>query len=264
VVTGAAVSGRRSVVGFVLQVPGTASAVKILSDRSNEPCDGVFFPSSRPRNSSMSPRPHLAIVPALTPPPASLARPASSVERSDEELMVAAGGGSRPAFELLARRYLGRVASYCAKVTGDRQAADELAQEVFLQIWLHRATYRPARPFAVFLFSAARNRCLNHRRWWRLRRHSSLDEGGEAELAGPAASGGGQLDALLDAERRRRVHEAIGRLTPRLREAVLLRYEQGLDHRAIAAVVGCPVATARTRVWSGMQKLRAELGEVVS
>jgi RNA polymerase sigma-70 factor (ECF subfamily) len=70
-----------------------------------------------------------------------------------------------------------------------------------------------------------------------------------------------QLDELLVRERRRRVVEALGGLSPRLREVILLRFEQGLDYADIAAIVGRPQATIRTRIFHGLKKLREHIAE---
>jgi len=66
-------------------------------------------------------------------------------ERSDEDLMVAAAADARAAFAILIERHLPRVINYCAKATGDRRAAEELANDVFLALWARRAGYRSRR-----------------------------------------------------------------------------------------------------------------------
>jgi RNA polymerase sigma-70 factor (ECF subfamily) len=181
-------------------------------------------------------------------------------ERADEELIALGAAGSQAAFAVLVERYMRRVVSYCTKLTGDRDAAPELAQETFLQLWLHRERYRPERPFRVFLFTVATNQSRNHNRWWR-RRSRSLTSPADLEHAEIPLNDPDQLDELLVRERRRRVFEALGRLSPRLREAILLRFEQGLDYAEIAAIVGRPQATIRTRIFHGLKKLREHIAE---
>lgn len=165
--------------------------------------------------------------------------------------------GSQAAFAILVERYMRRVVSYCTKLTGDRDAAPELAQDTFLQLWLHRERYRPERPFRVFLFTVATNRSRNHNRWWRRRYRSTTT----SELPDTPVPDPDQLDELLARERRRRVHEALTAVSPRLREVLLLRFEQGLDYAEIAAIVGRPEATVRTRIFHGLKKLREHIAE---
>lgn len=171
--------------------------------------------------------------------------------------MALGTAGSQAAFAILVERYMRRVVSYCTKLTGDRDAAPELAQETFLQVWLHRERYRPERPLRVFLFTVATNRSRNHNRWWRRRARSTA----AAEPVDVPVNDPDQLDELLARERRRRVLDAVGALSPRLREVILLRFEQGLDYVDIAAIVGRPEATIRTRVFHGLAKLREHIAE---
>lgn len=177
----------------------------------------------------------------------------------DEELMLLTRAGHGDAFRVLVERYLTRVVSYCAKFTADAVAGEELAQDVFLQLWSSRERYRPQSPFTVFLFTITRNRCRNHRRWWQrlLPRLADAPHAAEGSIAAEPS----QLEAMLSIERRRLVDQALGALPAKQREAVLLRFEQELSYEEIASVAGCPEATARTRVFHGMRELRSLLAK---
>src|SRR5262245_22658298 len=109
----------------------------------------------------MSSGPQLHLIPG--------AAPAALADRPDEDLMVASAAGRRDAFAILATRYLSRLTSYCAKLTRDPRAAEELAQDTLLALWQGRAGYRPERAFRVLAFTVALNRCRNHARSWRRR-----------------------------------------------------------------------------------------------
>ena len=187
------------------------------------------------------------------------ARRPSPGERSDEELMVAAGAGSREAFAVLTERYILRVTRYCTKVTREPHAGEELAQETFLQIWAHRGSYRPDRAFAILLFTVACNRCRNHRRSWRRRLRWELEDSSAVDLDAVPHQASGQLDQLLERERRRGVHEAVARLPAKLQEVLLLRFDQGLDYPEIAAILGRSETTIRSRAFHGLRRLREQL-----
>lgn len=184
-------------------------------------------------------------------------------ERDDEALMTLVGAGRREAFAVLAGRYLSRLAGYCAKCTGSPRVGEELGQDVLLEVWTRRQAYRSSGRFRTWLFTLARNRCLNHLRSERrrslwLRSSASLDP----EAPGPAATlAPGQVDQLLAAERARHVRTALLGLSPKLREAVLLRFDQGLDYAEIARIVSAPEVTVRSRVFLGLKGLRAVLGD---
>ena len=177
-------------------------------------------------------------------------------ERTDEELMVAASAGTREAFAVLVARYVTKVANYCAKVTGDRRAGEELAQDVFLGLWAHRRKYKPSHRFNVFLFTAACNRCRNHNRAWRRRIRRELEDTSQVDFAAAPSTDPNHLDELLHRERQRRVHAALGRLSQKFREVLLLRFEQGLAYADIAQMVGRSEATVRSRAFHGLKKLR--------
>jgi RNA polymerase sigma-70 factor (ECF subfamily) len=173
--------------------------------------------------------------------------------------MALAAADYRAAFEVLARRYLARIAGYAAKYLGDTGAGDDVAQEVLLEAWRQRARYRGRGRLAVFLLTIARNRCRNAARteWRRSAVGRTL---GAAPAAGPA-DGGDQLDRLLEAERERRVREVMLRMPDRHREALLLRFDQGLAYAEMARVLGVPEVTARSRVFHALRRLRDELQE---
>lgn len=176
-------------------------------------------------------------------------------ERDDEALMVLAAGEHRPAFEAIVDRYLARLTNYCAKFVGSARTGEELAQDILLEVWARRRSYRPGRGFPVYLFTLARNRCLNEVR--REARRRRWDAGAQApDGHDPAADAPDQLDGLMERERVRQVRAALLQLPPKLREAVLLRFDQALDYAEIAAIVGRPESTVRSRVFLAMKTLR--------
>ncbi len=201
-------------------------------------------------------RPHIV-------PLRSLSSGAELIDQGDDEqLMALTAGGTKSAFAELVGRYMPRVTQYCAKFVGQLATAEELAQEIFLEVWLRRERYRPQGKFVVFLFTLARHRCLNRLRDDNRRRRRDRD----AELDGPlpGACSPDQLDVLLERERQRRLQVALLRLSTKLREAVLLRFDQGLDYPDVARILACSESTTRSRVRLAMQRLRDDLEGGVS
>jgi RNA polymerase sigma-70 factor (ECF subfamily) len=179
--------------------------------------------------------------------------------RDDEALMELAAADYREAFAALVDRHLRGLHSYAIKFLGNALSAEEVAQDVLLRVWADRRSYRAQGRFTVYLFTLCRNRCFNRLRDERRR------PGPPREPPRPVDPGAApeQLDRILDDERRRRVEEAVLRLPPKLREAILLRFDLGLDYAVIARILGCPVATARSRVFLAVRRLRAETAEEV-
>jgi len=180
-------------------------------------------------------------------------------ERDDESLMALLCGGSQAAFEALVERHLPAVTRFCAKLVGEPAAGEDVAQEILAQVWWERGRYQSRGRFVVYLFTLARNRCLNQLRGARRRtlRHEAVSPGGP-DLAGAAAPEG--LDALLETERQREVRAALTELPHPQREALLLRFDQDLTYAEIAMVLGRPEATVRARVFHGLRRLRAQMG----
>jgi RNA polymerase sigma-70 factor (ECF subfamily) len=170
--------------------------------------------------------------------------------------MRLATGGARDAFEALVRRHQGRVRAYCTRWCGSSVVGDDVAQECFVELWQRRETYVGQGRFKAYLFHVAANRCKNQRRT--AGRERTLADGGEAS---ERAAAGPISDRFLVSERRERLQAALAKLPEAQREAVLLRYSAELDYAEIASLLGTNDATARSRVFLGLMKLRRLLRE---
>ena len=194
-------------------------------------------------------------------PPLTLVAPPEApapAERSDDELLQLAAAGSTACFAELARRHAASVLGFCTRLVGGAGAGEELAQDVWLEVWKRRRSYRPGGSFPAFLFSVARSRCLNHlrrrSRWSRVEPELLV-----ARQSAPEPSDEASLQRLLREERQRHLVEALAALPVRQREAVLLRFSHDLDYETIAGIVGASPSTARSRVFHGLRALRARL-----
>ncbi len=185
-------------------------------------------------------------------------------ERDDDELMLLVRAGAADAMAVVVGRYHAKLTSFCAKQTGDSIAAEELVQEAFLRLWRNRASYRAEGKLCTLLYTAVRNLCANHSRWWRRRSRWIRPDGpraaGEQEPAAePSAALPSAIDAMIERERLRDVDAAVLELGTKQRQAVLLRFEHGLPYDQIATILGTNESTARSRVHLGLAALRARL-----
>src|ERR1051325_11469197 len=130
-------------------------------------------------------------------------------EHSDEALMARIAAGDRAAFRVLAQRHLGSVISLAAHVLGNRNDAEDVAQEAMLRIWVDAPRWKPAARFRTWLTRIVVNLCLD-----RSRRVAWLSLEKAGEIADPSPSTDARRERL-DTERR--LAAAIGRLPPRQR-----------------------------------------------
>ena len=172
-------------------------------------------------------------------------------ERTDDELMQLASAGVDEAFAQLVRRYAGQVRGYCARRCGGNGQGDDVAQEVFMELWRARGRDEPQGKFRSYLFTIVQTRVLN----------AVMRRPREVELAHDIALPGQELDAVLVAERARRLHQKLSLLPPRLQEALLLRFCGGLDYAEMAEVLKRSQSTVRSRVFHGLMRLRKLLGK---
>lgn len=193
--------------------------------------------------------PELRLVRAAEPPAGALS------ERSDDELMALARAGLRAAFAVLVARHAERVVAACARFVNGAELGRELAQDTWVLVWRGRDNYRAGGGFVPWLITIARNRCRNH-----LRR-SKRTEAERAPVSDELGASPGQLDGLIVEERRRRVRGALLELSEPLREALLLRYAEGLPYEQMTSVVGVGESTLRSRVHHGLKALKQKLEE---
>jgi RNA polymerase sigma-70 factor (ECF subfamily) len=141
---------------------------------------------------------------------------------------------------------------------GDADDAEEVAQDTLYYALANIARFDPNRAaFSTWLHAIAVSRCRNKRRGLRPRLVSLRDWlglGGDVPDSTP-----GQEKTIIQAETQSEIWEAVQGLSPRLREAVLLRYWAGHTYREMADILDCPVPTAQSRVRLAYRNLRAAL-----
>lgn len=171
----------------------------------------------------------------------------------EDALLVRVGRGDREAFETLYDRYAGPVYSLALKMLGDRQAAEEVAQDVFLAVWRAARDFDPARGGArSWVLALAHHKSVDALRRQRLRSTEPLPTTAtaDADVAREA------LRSVTGAEVRR----ALEALSDGQREAIVFAYYGGYTQQEIARRLGVPLGTVKTRMRDGMQRLRAVLG----
>lgn len=179
-------------------------------------------------------------------------------QASDEELLRAIGAGDAGAFAELMRRHMGRVRAIGWRMLGSAEAADDLAQEVFLRIWRNPALFDARRgPFVAWLARVAGNAAIDR---LRRRREVSLDdEGGQALAATLADPAPGPEEHAAENERRAMLRAAIARLPERQRLAITLAHDLGHGNAEIAQIMGISVEAAESLLARARRTLKNRL-----
>lgn len=166
--------------------------------------------------------------------------------------------GDTEAFAALYQQYETRVFRTAYLLLGDAGRAEEITQDVFVQVYQRLDEYRPERgAFSTWLQRITVNLCLNSRRrkvlaWFSLDRAQHMELDSTAPLP---------LDQALRGEEQQRTWRAIQSLPLRLRAVVVCRYYQDLSYEEIAQVLDCPIGTVRSRLHAAHARLRRTLEE---
>ena len=182
---------------------------------------------------------------------------------SDEDLMARVAEEDERAFSELVRRYQGRVVNLVSRVLNDRECADDLSQEVFVRVFIHRRNYHRGSKLSTWLFTIAANLAKNEiRRRVRRRNWFSLDALQEAFKDGAMlfADPTEGRERLLEREQ---LQEAVGRaiatVPEKYRLALVFRDIEGLSYEEIAQVLGIPGGTVRSRINRARSMLKRKL-----
>ena len=180
---------------------------------------------------------------------------------TDEDLMLAYAAGDAAAFDALYARHKGGVYRYLLRQCRQGGVADELFQDVWMNLIRARASYAPTAKFTTWLYRLAHNRLIDH---YRTSAHLTLvSADDEAHVDAIAALPGVRGDEpQVRAENRElgeRLRAAVAALPPAQREAFLLQQEGGLSLAEIAELTGVGTETVKSRLRYALAKLRGDL-----
>ncbi|MCA9281966.1 MAG: RNA polymerase sigma factor [Phycisphaeraceae bacterium] len=182
---------------------------------------------------------------------------AEAYVRTDEELVEDVLDGDVAAFRGLIERHHDALFRFLFRLTGNRQMAEDVFQDAFLQVHQSLDTFDSSRRFKPWLFTIAANKGRDALRKANRRKTVSLsapvvEEGGKSfvdlmEIDLPDVS-----SPMEEAERSAKVQRAIDELSPRLREILLMAYFQKMTYAQIAELFGIPIGTVKSRLHSAV------------
>lgn len=186
-------------------------------------------------------------------------------DMSDEELMLAYGEGDVRAFEVLLRRHERPVFNYIYRSVGRKDVAEELLQDVFLRVIRNASNYQQSAKFTTWLYTIARNICIDRARK-KGGKDLSLDqpigEDDKGTFLDQVADSSSQL--ATDHDRnvfRQRLEDALKKLPEEQREVFVMREISDLKFREIAEILEIPVPTVKSRMRYALEALRGHLSE---
>lgn len=174
----------------------------------------------------------------------------------DQELVRRCLKGEDAAWELLLKTHTRKVYNLCYRFTGSVTEAEDLTQEIFIKVFESLRTFDSAQSqFPTWLNRVARNHLVDHyRRTRRDRATASLDD--EETSIDPRAGPSSEPAASLEErEKRELLQAALSRLSPDMREVVILRDLQDYDYVEIAKILGAPEGTVKSRLNRGRMEL---------
>jgi RNA polymerase sigma-70 factor (ECF subfamily) len=172
---------------------------------------------------------------------------------SDADWLARLRAGDHAAFDAIFRQWYEPVVRSANRVLHDPGVAEELSQDVFLELWRRRETLAPDSSVAGYLMQAVRNRALNHLRHLQVQKKSAIYVEALSEPA-EHADADTQAGELQDA-----IREAIEALPPRTREVFLMSRERNLRYSEIAEQLGVTVKAVEANMSRALRQLREKL-----
>jgi RNA polymerase sigma-70 factor (ECF subfamily) len=175
---------------------------------------------------------------------------------SDEIVMLRVREGDVGMLSELFERHHRQVYNYLYRLTGNRQQAEDLMQDVFFRILKYRDTYRPRTSFVAWMYQVARNAHIDSRRKHR------VETPWNDEAPEPLSRDRGPDEVLHRQQETVLVRRALAALPPDKREVLLLSRYQNLKYEQIGQILGCEVNTVKQRVFRAVKALSEKYEEL--
>jgi len=177
------------------------------------------------------------------------------MNEQEQRWLELARTGDQQAFCQLVDAYQRPVMSLTYRMLGDREEAEDAAQETFLRAWSRLHQYNPERKFSTWVFSIANHHCIDRLRKRRVKVVPLDDTPVAFALHGEE---GRPEESLLDAETSQEIQALIDLLAPQYRVPLILRYWQECSYQEIAQVLDLSLSAVKSRLFRARQKLAEE------
>src|SRR5207244_3123958 len=182
----------------------------------------------------------------------------------DQRLANALREGSEDAYELLVARFQQPVYNLVYRLMADPGDAYDVVQEVFLKIFRNIGTFRSQSSLKTWIYRIAVNEVHNYRRWFFRHRRQEVvledeSEGGKSFGDTLPDRGRSPYDYALNGEKRVLIEDALTRINPMFRAAVVLRDVEDLSYEEIADILDVSLGTVKSRITRGREAMRRQL-----
>ena len=180
-----------------------------------------------------------------------------NIAASDYELAQAAARGDMGAFEALYERHHRRVYSLCLRMMANVTEAEDMTQEVFIQLFRKIGSFRGESAFTTWLHRMTVNQVLMHFRKRGVKLEQTTEEG---EMQDVVQEGSERPHAMPVVDRIA-LDQAIAELPPGYRSVFVLHDVEGYEHEEIAGILGCSIGTSKSQLHKARMKLRGLLNK---
>jgi RNA polymerase sigma-70 factor (ECF subfamily) len=181
----------------------------------------------------------------------------------DAELVEGLRAGKAEAYEVLISRFQQPVFNLVCRLTGSREEASDIVQDVFLKIFRNIGHFQSQSSLKTWVYRITVNEAWNHRRWFT--RHQRQETAMAEEESGRSYedtlrdTGRSPLQLAADHEAQAMLEQALAQVNPKFRAAVVLRDIEDLSYEEIAAVLEVSLGTVKSRILRGREALRKSL-----
>jgi len=184
------------------------------------------------------------------------------MEFVEKRLTERAKRGDREAFAELVEIYKDKIFQLAYRMVGNRQEAEDIAQETFLRVYANLHQFNESYKFSTWIYRIATNLCIDRGR--KKRPDFSLDEQAEGTegldwYSRLASRDRTPEEKVVTQELQETVQDALNELAPKYRSIMILRYIEDLSLQEISEVLKLPVTTIKTRIHRGREALRGRL-----
>ncbi len=176
----------------------------------------------------------------------------------DENTEIARGLQRRDldVLDHLIEKYQHRLLRYLIHLTGQRELAEDFFQETWLRVLERGRQYDGRHEFSTWLFTIARNLVFDHSRRKRPLSYDTVMESEDSPAFDIAATGQpSAFDAAVQSEQNEQISAGMKNLTAEFREALILRFQEGMSLDEISQITGAPLGTVKSRIYRGLSAL---------